>query len=103
MYIKPKKNSFGAYPPPQSVQTLGLVELPEEFFDTYIEYSGFVELEIDGGKVVSIDPNTEAFEARKAEEAELASAEISDPQADTDAMLIDHEYRLTLLELGLTE
>lgn len=24
-------------------------------------------------------------------------------QADTDAMMIDHEYRLTLLELGLTE
>ena len=24
-------------------------------------------------------------------------------QADTDAMLIDHEYRLTLLELGVTE
>lgn len=24
-------------------------------------------------------------------------------QDDTDAMLIDHEYRLTLLELGLTE
>ena len=24
-------------------------------------------------------------------------------QADNDAMLIDHEYRLTLLELGLTE
>lgn len=24
-------------------------------------------------------------------------------QDDTDAMLIDHEYRLTMLELGLTE
>lgn len=24
-------------------------------------------------------------------------------QEDTDAMLIDHEYRLTLLELGVTE
>jgi hypothetical protein len=24
-------------------------------------------------------------------------------QDDTDAMLIDHEYRLTLLELGVTE
>ena len=27
--------------------------------------------------------------------------EIIDPQADTDAMLVDLEYRLTLLELGL--
>lgn len=25
------------------------------------------------------------------------------PQDDTDAMLVDHEYRLTLLELGITE
>ena len=25
------------------------------------------------------------------------------PQEDTDAMLIDHEYRLTMLELGITE
>lgn len=24
-------------------------------------------------------------------------------QEDTDALLVDHEYRLTLLELGLTE
>lgn len=25
------------------------------------------------------------------------------PQEDVDAMLIDHEYRLTMLELGITE
>ena len=25
------------------------------------------------------------------------------PQDDTDAMLVDHEYRLTLLELGIIE
>lgn len=31
--------------------------------------------------------------------------EVIEPSAqdDTDAMLIDHEYRLTLLELGITE
>lgn len=27
--------------------------------------------------------------------------EVVSPQADTDAMIVDHEYRLTLLELGL--
>ena len=67
MYITPIKNSFGAYPPPQSTKAPGLIELPEEFFDTYIEFSGFVELETDGEKIVSLDPNTEAFEAWKAE------------------------------------
>ncbi len=25
------------------------------------------------------------------------------PQEDTDALMVDHEYRLTLLELGVTE
>ena len=30
-------------------------------------------------------------------------AEVPTEQADTEAMLIDHEYRLTLLELGLSE
>lgn len=25
-----------------------------------------------------------------------------DPQADTDALLVDHEYRLVMLELGVT-
>ena len=31
--------------------------------------------------------------------------EVIEPTAqdDTDAMLVDHEYRLTLLELGITE
>lgn len=36
-------------------------------------------------------------------EEEAEETETVDPQADTDAMLIDHEYRLTMLELGLTE
>lgn len=27
--------------------------------------------------------------------------ETADPQADTDAMLVDHEMRLTMLELGI--
>lgn len=29
--------------------------------------------------------------------------EIPTPQADTDAMMVDHEYRLTMLELGIFE
>lgn len=41
---------------------------------------------------------------RKVDETEIAEETLpSDPQADTDAMMVDHEYRLTLLELGITE
>ena len=53
----------------------------------------------------------EAFAANYCEkngftyEAETLPAPIAepapDPQADTDAMLIDHELRLTMLELGI--
>ena len=31
----------------------------------------------------------------------LSEIEVIDPQADTDAMLVDHEMRLTMLELGI--
>ena len=32
-----------------------------------------------------------------------SSSDDPSPQDDMDAMLVDHEYRLTLLELGITE
>lgn len=50
------------------------------------------------GKVVECTPE----EIAQQEEA-FKPAEIHSAQDDTDAMLIDHEYRLTLLELGITE
>lgn len=36
-------------------------------------------------------------------EPEQEADEEPSAQDDTDAMLVDHEYRITLLELGLTE
>ena len=36
-------------------------------------------------------------------EEENQAMEQSNPQADTDALLVELAYRLTLLELGLTE
>ncbi len=49
-------------------------------------------------------PNTEAWEAWKASLPDPGEP-VDEPTAqdDTDAMLVDHEYRLTLLELGVTE
>lgn len=53
----------------------------------------------------------EAYEKALAEayNGEVTIEEVADveseptAQEDTDAMMVDHEYRLTLLELGLTE
>ena len=40
---------------------------------------------------------------RLLETAQTVYEEQSVVQADTDAMLVDYEYRLTMLELGITE
>lgn len=57
---------------------------------------GFVEVERNGQRVYK---NVETGEI-------LAPNEVVNyvyPDADRDAMLVDLEYRLTLLELGITE
>lgn len=50
------------------------------------------------GEVIERSPEEIA-----AEEDELNPIDNYNPQDDTDAMLVDLEYRLTLLELGITE
>lgn len=97
------KKTDSGYTPPQSTNAPGLVALPDELLEMFLEYAGFVELEISEGVAVSITPDVTAYARWKAEESERKEIEPEDPQADTDAMMINHEYRLTLLELGLTE
>ena len=46
---------------------------------------------------------TSEIREREATAEELVNTEPKDTQADTDAMLVDLAYRVTLLELGLTE
>lgn len=53
-------------------------------------------------RVVSYAGNQEALEAYLATLPEPVEPEPTE-EDDTAAMLVDHEYRLTLLELGLTE
>ena len=100
MYIRPTPNAGGAYPSPQSSAAHGLVQFPDAFLDMFLAYNGFVTLTIEDNIVTAIEPNTEAWEAWKAEQPEPVEAEPT-PQEDTDAMLVDHEYRITLLELGV--
>lgn len=45
---------------------------------------------------------------RESSDGQITILEISEPdtntiQSDIDALLIDHEYRITLLEFGITE
>lgn len=54
----------------------------------------FVDIEVEDGVVVSMT----AREVPEVEEEYVPTA-----RDDADAMLVDHEYRITLLELGITE
>ena len=56
--------------------------------------SGYVEVEVDGKRTY-----------RNVETGVLIEDEVATPTEadDTAYMLIDHEYRLTLLELGISE
>lgn len=69
-YLNPIPNPSGAYPAPQSNPFPGAIELTDEQAATLVEYNGFVTIE-DG----TVAPNTEAWEAWKAEQAELPEPE----------------------------
>ena len=56
---------------------------------------GWCDLTIEGGKLTGITPGA-IPEPEPAPEPEPTA------QEDNDAMLVDHEYRLTLMELGVT-
>ena len=69
--------------------------VPDGMVQDIRETRGFCDIELneDGTEVVS-------FTAREIPEIEPIEPEPT-PQDDIDAMMVDHEYRLTLLELGV--
>lgn len=88
----------GAYMCPQGEPFPDAVELNEDQISAYREFHGFGDI-VDGiftGDQALLDawnnehPNTPATPETTA-------------QDDTDAMIVDHEYRLTLLELGVAD
>jgi len=70
----------------------GYIQVPEDLEQKAWESLGFCELIYDGsGMLADIKPTE-----RPAPPPPEPTA-----QDDTDALLVDHEYRLTMLELGL--
>lgn len=101
--ISKHPNPSGAYPPVQSrsdnVLPNGYYEIVADMieFDTH---NGFVTLMLENGIVTGFVPNIEAWEAWKVSLPPPHPPEPS-PDEDRDALSIDHEYRLALLELGV--
>lgn len=69
--------------------------IPPELESAALESLGYCDLTFDSaGNVVGLTPTDRPV----FEEVVKRTA-----QDDTDSILVDHEYRLTLLELGVTE
>lgn len=103
MIIQKQPNASGAYPAPQTwnsnVPPSGYAIIDLDMTEFYA-YNGFVTLTIEGDTVTEYAPNVEAWEEWK---ASLPAPEEPVPtfEEDATAMLVDHEYRLALLEVGL--
>lgn len=109
MYIiKREASSNGGRPPLQSWEYGELPEdfayCPDEFYDIFYstDPAGFVDLVIVGDVVTSMSANHAMANAYKEAHPETEEEPIHNPQDDIDNMLIDHEYRLTLMELGIS-
>ena len=90
--------------------TAGWTEIDSSYGDKYHHAQGnyFPQpILSDGGayryKLVDGKPVECTAEEIEAQEEALKPVQTRSPQDDTDAMLVDHEYRLTMLELGITE
>ena len=75
----------------------------EEF--TGFEYDEYhVEVETWDGIVKNVQDNYDEFlQKGKDNEVDRSNSALYQAQVDTDAMSVDQEFRLTLLELGLTD
>ena len=80
----------------------GCVALPDELLGAYLACMGFCTVTVDEENVVTaVTADEAALAAYKAEHPDTAPEPTEED--DNAAMLVDHEYRLTLLELGLNE
>ncbi len=77
----------------------GWAEVPEQFIPVWGQHKPFVSIGIEAGQIIAMEDNADA---RTAQEAVDAAAE-TEPSAEDAmmSMLVDHEYRLMLQELGV--
>lgn len=86
----------------------GWVKIDEGFGDKFsLAQSHYLDKPLYDGAVPRYKLVAEKVVARTPEEIEADKAALPKPEPtaedDTNAMIVDHEYRLILLELGLNE
>ncbi len=110
VYVKPNSSGYitavnsSAFLP----DTTGLVEIDRGYGDKYHHAQGnyfpepiYTEVGAYRYKLIDGKPVACTQEEITAQEDALRPAPVPDPQDDMDAMLVDHEFRLTMLELGI--
>ena len=110
VYVKPNSNGYitavnsSAFLP----DTTGWTEIDHGYGDKYHHAQGnyfpepiYTEVGAYRYKLIDGKPVACTPEEIAAQEDALRPAPVPDPQDDMDAMLVDHEFRLTMLELGI--
>lgn len=75
------------------------IQLPDELLNNYLETKGFCDFEIQDNIIIKIIINQNDLDDYNNNHPETKP----EPSAEQDinAMLVDQEYRITLLELGM--
>lgn len=99
-YIQQKPDETGNYGAPQTPEYEGSIALPDALLQPYIDSMGFVNVTVENGTVTLVKRNEEAYNAYI---ASLPPPEppVPTPEETRDSLLVDHELRITMLELGI--
>ncbi len=102
LIIRKQPHENGAYPnqiiDSYSEVPEGWVEIPENLIEKTKRLLPFITMTLEEESIINVEDNTEAREAAK---ANTPSSAIISIETDLLSMTVDHEYRLTLLELGV--
>lgn len=77
------------------------IQLPDELLNDYLETKGFCDFEIQDNIIIKIIVNQNALDDYNNSHPEVEIEIEPTAEQDINAMLVDQEYRITLLELGM--
>ena len=99
IFSQPVNDNYG------NPSSIGEIALPDSFLSDYINAKGFVIPVIENGTVVSMTVNQSALDAYNAEHPEVEPEPETVPltEEETQEYLADLDFRICLLELGLSE
>ena len=93
-----QNNNYGN---PTSQYFKDSIQLPDELLNDYLETKGFCDFKIQDNIITKIIVNQNALNDYNNSHPEAKIKPEPSAEQDINAMLVDQEYRITLLELGM--